>query len=159
MTSNFDNKLDYDNNIYYKPTLDEFCLGFEYEEFTATLMGPMWLKRIVNDQSQLGYFNKKYRKFRVKYIDDKDILDLNWFSSEEGTPLNKHSSLKEYFINSERAINGKMWLSLRYNGWICINNGLEIDQYHVFFDGQIKNKSELKKLMQMLKILKNHVIS
>lgn len=134
-------------NKYYTPSIEEFHIGFEFE--------------MKNRQSKNGFANHVFTKdydlertdcvlkdilterntknpslfeIRVKYLDHEDIISLGW--KEIGG---------KYFIKKE---NIKIWLTLHDDNTIKIEE--EFDDKK--FDGKIKNKSELKKLMQMLDI-------
>lgn len=132
-------------NKYYTPRPYEFHIGFEFE---SNYLEKDWVKKklIIED---IAYFFDSYildasaLEFRVKYLDKEDIESLGWeFKNKElGILVNTLVfNKKKYSLHYERG---------NYGIYILINDDYS-DYRH--FSGTIKNKSELKKLMQMLNI-------
>lgn len=116
---------------YYTPKIEEFHVGFEYEEF----YNDDWHKKQYQQDNFLNHdfecvFEKCY-KTRVKYLDKKDIEDLGF--KQVGNSLSK-------------PLFNKGNLNL-----ILDNVNKEINFNNTYF--KIKNKSELKKIFEMLKIV------
>jgi NDP-sugar pyrophosphorylase family protein len=86
---------------------------------------------------------------RIKYLDRQDIEECGW----------KFSSLAQNFsiITEEDEKNNKLgiWLEIMSNGRIKIID-CRIPIHEVVFNGYIKNKSELQKLMKQLNIQTNN---
>ena len=142
-------------NKYYTPTIEEFCIGFEYEELSNV---GSWYKTQFGDNNgeynnELSecYWNITHDKIRVKYLDKEDIESLGfklkgksidlWFE-KEGIYLRDDG----YHLN-----NIKLQYGLHDNNLkITFNYVAGEEQIH--FEGKIKNKTELKKLLKQLEI-------
>lgn len=143
------------NNKYYTPTIEEFHIGFEYEElinFDMLSIRPNdhidrveWCKMDMKDIEfmSLNEIRSKleFESIRVKYLDEKDIEDLGFIKL-----LANIYTLKDkvkgpirlqYFENAN-------YLAVFYPGYS--NTGIQL------FQGIIKNKSELKVLLKQLNI-------
>lgn len=132
-----------DNNKYYIPEIEEFHVGFEFQLDPYEINE--WKEKIITDRD--AYQFKLFKKFckkenvRVKYLDKEDIESLGW------------KGYKDMFV-----FEGEISFSLEITG---VNHYL-ISQYKKapenigvsIFWGRVKNKSELKKLMQQLNIKK-----
>ena len=154
---------------YYTPSIEEFHVGFEYEEKSSGL----WAKQIYNNYSPVltGVLTEKYKQFRiehlynfdtienyiqcelirVKYLDKEDIESLGW-------------KVVENVGNTEfeMGLNYIMWFNKTDKNDLTILRRTELiqprnppiihNQWEGLFSGIIKNKSELKKLMKQLQI-------
>lgn len=134
-----------ENNKYYTPTIEEFYVGFEYE-----LLGNSgrWYKNNFGDANgeywnELSecYWDIEHNKLRVKYLDQSDIESLGWIDGETRgmTP----------FIFNELDPDNEFQLYYQFD-----NQFAQIYNCHseFVFQGTIKNKCELIKLMQQLNI-------
>lgn len=124
------------NNKYYTPELEEFHIGFEYESSTDginweqyTYSLDCWSCASGMEIAELKYTNPSLL-FRVKYLDKEDIESL-W---------GKDGILGEFNI---------AWHP-DYNTTVLI---YRTSIANTVFRGFIKNKSELKKLIQQLNII------
>lgn len=133
-----------EDNKYYVPELEEFCVGFEYEYLTKE---DVWHKDVFGSEKPLDSeqmpFNlvkailKRFpAEIRVKRLCGKDIESLGFVADRDLC----------YF----RIPNDTRKIDLFYTGSKIIT--IRIDTTQVF-DGKVKNKTELKKLMKMLGIL------
>jgi len=125
---------------YYTPTIEEFHVGFECE-YNDPLKGS-WEKVIYTEDMFFG--GKRgltLLEKRVKYLDREDIESL-------GFKLDKNASDKD-ILNLEKDDTG---ITYKQDCFLIIYkfNG---SKERIIFDGLIKNKSELKKLMYQLQIL------
>lgn len=134
---------------YYTPHLSEFYVGFEYEELNIlSVYDDHWkvkVKKEVFTQElwRSGYSNWNFLdklqegKIRVKYLDKEDIESLGFVPCEyKGTiGYKKNRTIIYFFSFPERS------------PYVSID--IEDTQY---FRGSINNKSELKKVLQMLGI-------
>jgi hypothetical protein len=125
-------------NKYYIPQISEFHVGFEYENFVKH---EGWTKRTLECLSDYG-FNEKgfcidHEDYRVKCLDEQDIIYLGWHDNL------KHD--KDGFLYCIEQIEN--------NVLITQIGTAALKQDAVLFFGNIKNKSELKRIMQMLKII------
>lgn len=160
-------------NKYYIPKVEEFYVGFKYEIkdwdgftpdgnshksfhkaiFEGMLDGQNGTYKISFDRlSELI----KEEEVRVKYLDKEDIESLGWkLIKEYKSPYTKYT-LYNFHINIERGFNtgthyylnlldnNKIQIEIRtYGSYDTFNNKMEFN---------IKNKSELIKLMKQLGI-------
>ena len=156
-----------DKDKYYIPTIDEFCVGFEYE---YKFRNEEW-RNYVYDATQVLKSNYHFDDhgcaleaieddilntyIRVKYLDKEDIESLGW--SLDIKPMDNDTWLwlpddLYYGINKEHC---NFLLSYNIKDNHCI---IRIDNYSTskwdvqIFNGSIKNKHELKILMKQLGI-------
>lgn len=137
---------------YYVPDIEEFHVGFEYERMN----GENWEKDEIgiwdiissphgDYENEMEEINRSLRSVRVKYLDSVDIEDLGW------KPF--LNSTNEYFINASL---GEQYQLIRYKDkWIIeyIDHTDDHDKVERLFKGKIKNKSELKKIMNQIEII------
>lgn len=151
---------------YYTPDISEFYVGFEFEEDVQG--NNLWTKYFLtrNDLKNLEYAttnefddilnNLKKEQVRVKYLDEKDILSLGF----EFDKTNKMRYWYKWEQYNERIQEDK---SYRYWNLYLVHdpdeNLIKVtadisdgNQDEKFFEGIIKNKSELKKLLEQLNI-------
>ena len=160
---------------YYTPGIEEFHVGFEYEvkmwnapeikledwaEFIKTKEAEkkvVWVPKIWKPESALlnvmNIANDGDGKIvsvtvpesiRVKHLDREDIEELGW---EHDSSISTH----HYFYLGGHFDNFNFFLSLELSsGNVEIFDSKEFREEN--FNGTIKNKSELRKLMQMLQI-------
>lgn len=127
------------NNKYYTPTRDEFFEGFEFEFNTGN---EGWRKDISDGRLPYSFFTEKYKDLaRVKYLDKEDIESLGW---KYDTKENYYSYMdyKEFFKSNNTLFSN--FKNKTIGIWDIASN--------FKFNGIIKNKSELKKLMKQLGI-------
>lgn len=143
---------------YYIPEIEEFCVGFEYE----ITSGYEWVKKsFCHEQFNTFLYqhldnaiNQQY--VRVKFLDREDIESLGW------KWIDKKNSGKNFYESTfENSTRGLMYFE---HDWL--NNKITIKSPNFIRDGSgrfdgfsvvidrvvVKNKSELRKLMQMLQI-------
>jgi hypothetical protein len=130
---------------YYTPTIEDFHVGFEYEAEEIEKYGTStyWKKYTfeINDSLELIFKpNDWYELPRVKYLDKDDIEDLGFI---KGSDL--------YELKTNHTV-----IRLQHH-----NNNLITIWYYETLNGEfrrlvqqikIKNKSELKKLLEQLNI-------
>lgn len=127
---------------YYTPSIDEFYVGFEYE--FKNPFSEKWHKTSVSSIVQVFDIYVAYpqpsdevvkgeaKLFRVKHLDEDDILSLGWRTVDD---------IPTYAIDTE----GETF-------YLCEDNGKwTIDDINTLLF-TIKNKSELRRLMQQLGI-------
>lgn len=142
-----------EENKYYIPEIEEFCVGFEFEQFDTwgswrkfTLTEDLLNQRDI----PIGSGNERQRYWnntRVKYLDKEDILESVFILT--GKPKNKF-----YF----RTEDDRYGITLRDNFY---ENGLSNVHIYEFrgegidtlFRGKIKNKTEFIKLLKQLEIV------
>jgi hypothetical protein len=137
-------------NKYYTPTIEEFCVGFEYEE----LMDGKWWSPTFNfsKDTTLRTFERKlgFNLIRVKYLDREDIESLGFVL--ESSEIYNDNCVYKYQVNT----------SIYYMLYYRLSDekpSIQIEEIYVYprcneslFKGFIKNKSELKRLFKQLYI-------
>ena len=141
------------NSKYYTPEIEEFHVGFEFQhlnyegrlisndlnqkvEWHEEICDWEWLDMICDD---FEHDKKEIRKYRVKYLDKEDIESLGW---GDYIPPQEYNHVWK---------KGNFWISVWFNNEIP-KVRITFNNLFFLFDGKIKNKSELKKLMQQLEI-------
>ncbi len=126
-----------DKNKYYPPELNEFCVGFEYEqeEYDGT-----YTKLTLSEKDSLEYISDHSDEFRVKYLDRGDVeecgftfLKKDWGNDVYEKPVYKTGKLTLY-------------LERTYVIILCKDGEYDV----TLFRGNIKNKTEFKKVIKML---------
>lgn len=131
-------------NKYYTPTIEEFHIGFEYEiqhnenaQWGTTTFSYFEGEYPDYDSTQMVVWELENDTIRVKYLDKEDIESLGFKQSK--------SDINWYDYKNER-----YWLYKEdVNDWRWI---ISDEQSEVSFAGNIKNKSELKKLLKQLNV-------
>lgn len=148
-------------NKYYTPEISEFYLGFEYELLGSSgkmIPGGITQKLEILEYSlDASYLNDEddlkelldCGEIRVKYLDSSDIEELGftykgktidvWFEKEGNFDMGTWTSYKcqlHYGLHDNR-----LFIDM-------IDMGDEVR----VFNGIVKNKSELKKVLNMLNI-------
>jgi hypothetical protein len=153
---------------YYTPEIEEFCIGFEYEVLEKAvpydpnvmyLIPPLeidtWFKFTFPDP-YVGWNAPKIlqREVRVKYLDKEDIESLGFTDKDLNVPT-KFSFYKKadnnivYEIKTYWDMDG----TKRENLIRIFKGTLHNYPYTEIFRGNIKNKSELIKLLKQLEIV------
>lgn len=142
-----------EENKYYTPELKEFHVGFEYEYLNS--LGRdfgKWTTEAVYVDASLYHISSLLAScaVRVKYLDKDDIEELGFkYDSDSGT-FKLWSNYEMYeikvsqgVINIERFYQTKLVAKiLPFSEWKSFN----------IFNGIIKNKSELKDILEKLGI-------
>jgi hypothetical protein len=138
---------------YYKPKLEEFHVGFEYElRSNVYPVDEFWrfpVKKMEFTETTCKDINTLNRfaldlydgDIRVKYLDNEDILSLGW---ADGDLQGLGGYIRNWGTNIE--------YQLYYDP---SNQYLQVYDFfsNPIFQGKIKNKSELKRLMYQLEII------
>jgi hypothetical protein len=156
---------------YYAPTIEEFHVGFGYEIHRGYSekedrggvieMSNKFVNTIMTNETGFGYIqgciDDKF--LRVKYLDQEDIESLGFkFSKKDSLGI-----LRSTYISDPDSIVGRI-LDQRDGSTMCWhmkincfeNNVVKIEcqmsdaNEYTFFEGTIKNKSELKKVLKMI---------
>ena len=138
---------------FYVPDISEFHVGFEYEVEDLGDDGAtrVWRSQVFEGEETRTYFVEELQKneMRVKYLDEEDITSLGfeWNSSCDNYSL----------YSSKDFIDAGVKKYLRITHYeqknICHIETLESDRlgrYSTKFDGVIKNKSELKRVLNQI---------
>lgn len=132
-------------NKYYTPEVEELHIGFEYE---IAYRNPGFEKGKIFDGANLDWLiehlkNNKNAEVRVKYLDIEDVESLGWIKRETlGYSFND-----EFFM-----LFGMLKSVYGIRRYLSIVQGKDPKTAVIRFSGDIKNKSELKHLMQQLGI-------
>jgi hypothetical protein len=130
-------------NKYYTPEIEEFHVGFEYEG--ESYISGRWIKHTLSEGDHLD-IEKIYKTARVKYLDREDIESLGF---EELETMLSNPPIYRYG-NKDTGVT----LNLRNQkvGITIPERERAVGGYRTIFEGTIKNKSELKKLLKQLGI-------
>lgn len=121
-------------NKYYTPTIEEFHVGFEYE-YKYSDKG--WTFKVYEPHFTIN--NVEVEEYcRVKHLDKEDIESLGFEQIE-------YDTYKKENIYIE--------LNMEYKTFI---SAIKQGESSILFQGTIKNKSELKKLLKQLGINGNN---
>ena len=90
---------------YYKPSIEEFHVGFEYEEKLQTK--DKWIKRTLEDVDDFKRMevNTADSHRRVKYLDREDIESLGFIKIEEPQALSSERCYRQDHLIIRHAIN------------------------------------------------------
>jgi hypothetical protein len=131
---------------YYTPEIEEFHVGFEYESEWGAPDHPRaeWHDEVF---SKADSIENLCERVRVKYLDQEDIESLGFklVEEEEGLPplyCNKISEEHSWLLMTQEYDGGtelEVWIASR---------GFNIKKGR--FEGDIKNKSELKQVLKMI---------
>ncbi len=119
---------------HYTPEIEEFHVGFEYEEWDIRAEDD-FIKTVVPEK---GYVNHPYNEVRVKYLDTEDIKSLGFEIDADYKSINSVMFSKDDYTILQSDIT-EILISDSFNET-------------TLFNGRIKNKSELKKLLKQLGI-------
>lgn len=132
------------NNEYYTPILEEFHIGFEYEytyknqDWKYAKFSNSGMDEIAGDYYEFDPENPN-TKCRVKRLSAEDIESLGFNNYKPPHEYDHTWQLGMYEL--------KAWFNHKLPH-VRISFSSQM-----IFDGDIKNKSELKKLMKQLEIL------
>lgn len=136
---------------HYTPAIEEFHVGFEYEALWGVEnINGEWLKETFTDECSTKNLEEVVR---VKCLDKEDIETLGWKEVISDLPLT-HNWFKSIVYEFRFLSNPNCQITFGNDGQILVSckptmGGPDL----LLFFGKIKNKSELKKLMQQLQIL------
>lgn len=127
---------------YYTPTIEEFHIGFECEIRTPEGWEPFLIKtphHIQQANILLHELDMRGPLNRVKYLDEQDLQELGWeevgeLEWEKGTFV---------LTNTHFDLQPDNWMLMR---------SYDFEGDKMLLGIKINNKSELRKLMQMLGI-------
>jgi hypothetical protein len=148
---------------YYTPEISEFFVGFEYEELEFVYTDRGWYtKKEMNwvtksykcaDYLEMYYLQEKVKRgiyrdvIRCKYLDSQDIVDLGF------TDITPKRYAEELDYKEAKLFKLDEYTFLFYNlktHKMVIDNGESYGDRNTYFQGYIKNKSELQKLLKQL---------
>lgn len=124
---------------YYTPQIEEFYIGFEYE-VCSNDHADIWEKAVFNGTERFDVIESQCNLFRVKCIDIEDCLSL-------GLKLKIWDNGSGYFKKGNYTIG--IYLSYLFCTVSQNDNGNNI----IRFSGNLKNKSELKRVLQQIECI------
>ena len=156
--------VDFEENKYYTPDISEFYVGFEYEEleFIYTDKGwytkkeQRWISKVYNatDYLEAYYLSERVKRklfensIRVKYLNREDIESLGFKYNKTQPGLNE--DYFEYDISCLSVEQAEYYMDYDYDSKYCRIYFSLLDGDTTVFAGNIKNKSELVKLLNQL---------
>jgi hypothetical protein len=129
-------------NKYYTPTIEEFHVGFEYE----VLAGTDWVNtqiHVENITLNMDRVINHIETCRVKCLNREDIESLGWDHNLDLPSRYEYKDYVLYNFNNSNIFTIKIKRSF-------VKYEQKFTDFDVLFEGTIKNKSELIKLMQQL---------
>lgn len=131
---------------YYTPTIDEFYVNFDFEEYGRSIAfpnetdSPYWFKNVFTKFSSFVMIEEiiKQKTVRVKFLDREDIESLGWVFDNADL-----INVEQYKIN-------EISLSVFPDYYLIEKYDFE----NTLFSGKIRNKSELIKIMKQTEIWK-----
>jgi len=149
---------------YYKPTLDEFYLGFEYERLESVLIDKgwhkvyekQWVPKVADKQYIVKYYGAwEFMRdleddlIRVKCLDKADIEELGF--KHVGGKLLHEDHLQDFVKDLGRLYIHLKWTKFTNLSALKIEVSVEKNSVRtlVIHSIGIKNKSELKKVLKM----------
>lgn len=150
-----------ENEKYYTPSIEEFHIGFEYEN--RPTKHDNWVK-YVGDRGPLyrtyEAFEHDYDNicdlYRVKYLDHEDIESFgfkflgrtidNWYKLEGNfeVPISNHRNMQIRLQHDFRTHQGVRIVGYEYD---------ENSDSETLYRGSCKNKSELKKILIQIGVI------
>lgn len=144
---------------YYTPSIEEFHVGFEYESSYDTQGSGPWTKRTIDNTYDLDTVGN-YEQVRVKYLDQEDIESLGFVEQEYYRKVDNAYFKRMFFKQVEGSKGSVIWFNADTR-LAEVWDYTDIDETNLFdnwnmhsFRGFVKNKSELKSLLNQLNI--NH---
>jgi hypothetical protein len=137
-------------NKYYTPEISEFSPGFEYEYLGhfGTDFGK-WITDLCSINLKLIHDLLVMNNIRIKYLDKEDIESLGFIFSDRDSK----------YGNEDRFIFNQICININKNNYTNIKVCKMVDNpyenhgnHYVLFNGTIKNKSELVKILKMVKV-------
>lgn len=133
-------------NLYYTPDITEFHIGFEYEKLNH--YQNKYQQLIYEGDIGVKHIQENINDFRVKYLNVEDIQDVLGIE-------NVGNGIDLKFVLSKSKFT---YYEFEYNILIktlCVTRCTTIDYLDddIIFEGTIKNKSELKKLLKQLNLI------
>jgi len=141
-------------NRYYTPKIEEFHIGFEYEYYSPLF--EEWKQCVYADLEDCYHAVKDISqnletKYRVKYLDNTDIEELGFRYKAKTIDLWFEKQCIYLREDGHHLNNIKLQYGLHDNKLkitFCYVSGEE----QIHFEGKIKNKNELIKLLKQLEI-------
>ncbi len=148
---------------YYTPDISEFHVGFEYE---SNYNKSNWEVATLKYDDVTSFFedyvyDASSTEFRVKYLDTEDIKSFGFTHTTSLKGYQENFRIEKLFRRLNEEHDDTMWQNvfLQYapdiHRVIIRNQISDGSEDETFFEGIIKNKSELKRLLIQLNIIDN----
>lgn len=151
-----------EENKYYTPGIDELYIGFECEFFN-NMQGKEWEKEVcdadtlsiafdIHEHGTIEWDDDFSRTFRVKHLDKQDLIELGFEYMED---VRDCINFAKYIQESNQSINLTLHRNSRRVGVAVHDLNVKPPMTSIqigTFGGEIKNKSELIKVLKMLGI-------
>lgn len=150
---------------YYTPKIEEFYVGFEFyvgeERCICTRVELLPQGNFVSGSNvsssvkDRGFNKYRIEDIKAKYLDKEDLLELGW---ERGHILDWDGEFLDGFAFDVEMDRIDQFYAYFEDGYLtvytsyCYNEHSGNTENEFRFKGKIKNKSELKKLMEQLEI-------
>jgi hypothetical protein len=138
-----------EENKYYTPSIEDLCIGLEYQYFKSNGAGDFWLDDKITSFDEIpcdGGVEERLSngEVRIKYLDKEDVESLGF---KEIEPFTDNSKFKKPFMlrGAECEL---IFIHNKVNQHSLIKIRHEKGDIN-YFCGKIKNKSELKKILKM----------
>ncbi len=148
---------------FYTPSDDEFRIGFEFysvEEIDGSINGPYTIKDCYDLEVQARNCWKNYSDILIKYLSKEDIESFGFKfdatrSKVDGNFVGSYENENYYLDYSPYSYGGEFNSSVHLRVMKIKDIPITSYQsnYQFIYDGIIKNKSELKKLLIQLNII------
>jgi hypothetical protein len=136
-------------NKYYTPSIEEFFVGFEYEE-ENDLEDNVWIKRTLDFSYDWLEIHKDFANDkRVKYLDSSDIEELGFTVIK--TKENAFEAVKKFTFTYDNYPSEGEYNIIVSGDKYCVIKLKDIGET-TLFRGEIKNKNVLKQVFKMLDI-------
>jgi hypothetical protein len=144
---------------YYTPQIEEFCVGFEYEQliqgedcfkgFEPRVFTLEMFKGFAENYKDIFYQNL----IRVKLLDSQDIIDCGFETSEDWSFKGSEGFIKEA-EDSLGNMREEYAISLMDNNTVTIMKYTDFTRLpNIIFRGTIKNKHELQTILKQIGVL------
>jgi hypothetical protein len=144
---------------YYTPQIEEFCVGFEYEQliqgedcfkgFEPRVFTLEMFKGFAENYKDIFYQNL----IRVKLLDSQDIIDCGFETSEDWSFKGSEGFVKEA-EDSLGNMREEYAISLMDNNTVTIMKYTDFTRLpNIIFRGTIKNKHELQTILKQIGVL------
>lgn len=156
-----------EENRYYQPTIEEFCVGFECEIETSWGYSKGEWPEVLKLDTLSGFEKDiikatKMAGFRVKLLDSQDIIDCG-FGNKRKSVWDWYELDKQFRMRSGHHISRIKLIHDRNNEFLEVTDGDICPNIKIWgdfcgtdeclFEGTIKNKHELKTILKMIGVL------
>lgn len=134
---------------YYTPSIEEFHWGFQYEIYDLhdDMKNHIWRPQTYEGEAMGNWLLDEIKKeeIRVKKLDSVDIVFYDWKFTGEETKMGQKYTLRDNLLLFHKPYEQMVY--------ICVQPHNEPNKFLFVFQGEIKNKSELHKILKQTSIL------